>query len=649
MDFIEIELEDDTEKKLRAAADAYYNKQPIMSDEEFDALKDKLREKDPNNSFLKQIGSPIKVTEWEIAKHKIAMCSLDKVSTPEEFIKWARAKAKSFIINEKFDGISINLEYDNGELIKAITRGDGIEGEDILSNVVKMKNVKTKVDGFTGSIRGEIILRESKLNELNKAVEKAGERTYQNSRNGASGIAKRYDGQYSEYLEIIYYDVANGKPFETEESKLEFIKEQGLEITYFEIADVSKVIEVYEEYCNIKRGLLDYAIDGLVIKINDLAVQNSLGSTHGIPKGQIAFKFPAEAKITKIKEVEWSLGKGGKITPVAIMEPVKLCGANVKRASLHNIDMFKTLNLGSNDEILVKRAGDVIPYVEKVITYVSDSKFEIPKNCSACNSELVEDGKFLVCLNQDCVAHKEGDLHKWIKKLDVKDIGDKLIENLFENGIVKDPADFYTLKIEDVSSLERMGKRSAKKVIEHLNEKKKLELPVFLAALNINDFSESTVTLIAEAGYDTLDKVIDLIKDPKSAIDRLSTIHGIGYITAEKAVYGLNKKISLIEKLLSVGIVIREKKEVEVDSSKLNGASFCFTGAIQAVDEEGKRYARSRLEEMVIQNGGKIESMSKKLDYLVQADPNSQSSKSVKAKKFGVEIISEKQFFEILD
>lgn len=369
-------------KLLVKASDAYYNKSnPIMSDAEFDKLYDEFKSQYPNDPFLKTIGSPVdKASEWKKATHKIPMESLNKVVAPVELNEWVhKTNSSELCASEKLDGISIDLEYNNGKLVKAITRGDGEIGEDITVNVVRMQNVrralarKIHVDGdmylrdepFTGSLRGEIILRQGDFETINAIQKQRGDEPLKNLRNGASGIAKKRNGQYSEYCSIVYFDITG--EYKTKYDKFEQLSKFRLPTAFIAVGVINNILDIYDEYENGVRAKLDHEIDGIVIETNDVKHYNELGELHKKPKGAVAYKFSSLKKETTILGVTWQLGNSGVITPVAELEPVEMGGVTVKRASLHNLENFKKLKPYKGANVLISRRGDVIPYVEKII------------------------------------------------------------------------------------------------------------------------------------------------------------------------------------------------------------------------------------------------------------------------------------------
>ena len=640
-------------KRLLEACDSYYNKsESIMSDKEFDELKDEFTRLYPDDEFITKIGSPVpEVTEWKKESHKIPMASLDKVNLVNEFINWLhKKKSNDFIVESKIDGISMDLEYQNGYLVKAITRGDGKTGENILRNVVKMKNVKRRISNFNGSIRGEIVLCKDDFVILNRKMKDNNEKEFVNERNAASGIAKKFNGDNAEFLTIFYYDVTGD--WKTEEDKMKWIESQGLKTSYWKKCTQDECIQIYNDFENKLRSEMPYIIDGLVIKIDDMKIQEKLGYSvgSGNPNSQVAWKFGAETAKTKVINVEWQLGNSSRITPVLIMEPVKLCGVTIQRASVHNLGMFNDFNFHVGDVVLIERCNDVIPgVIENLSNHTGarrGDKLEVPKNCPVCGEKASVGGIFLECKNESCSGNEVGNLAKWVKKLDLKGIATATLERLYEAGLVKTPSDLYRLKPNMICELEGFGSSSANKIVETLNSKKELSFGEFIGGLNISNFSDKTAELLEKNGLDTVQKIMQK-KD-----DELASIHGIGMVTAKAIREGLSKKINVINQLNAVGITIMKKEKIMKKSSgsKLSGKSFVFTGAIERIDPEtSKHYTRDKLQEFVVMNGGiNSSSLSKETTYLVQADPSSQSTKTQKAQKFGTSIISEIEFFKMI-
>jgi DNA ligase (NAD+) len=648
-------------EQLEQASDAYYNGDPIMADAEFDALEDELRVLDPKNAWFKRVGAKAKKTKFKEVKHGAPMGSLNKVQTPDEFDKWAddvddkltkAEKAgelddapRTLVVSEKLDGISISLKYEKGKLVQAVTRNDGVTGDDITRNVLLMKGAVEKARDLTGYVRGEIIVRKSVL-----AKHFPG---YKNPRNTAAGTAKREkDPAPCKHLEILCYQVISTKhdiPTKTVEFKL--LESLGFMTPYWETCDGTKTKgqpeqqaqKIYQRYVDKARAALDYDIDGLVIEHDDLGVMEHLGEHDQRPKGARAFKFPHEEQPTRLRDVVWQVGNSGRVTPVAYFETVTLAGASVSQASLHNVDNIGRLAekcpqglLGYGDMILVSRRNDVIPYVEKVIKASKNRRFGAPTECPSCGTKLrktagrrnvaTSDGAYLICPNdKGCGAQQSGAVKRWLAKLDIKDWGDALIEALCADGTVKTVADLYGLKADDIAEVtlldsgKRVGASKGKRVVKNLHAKMELRIADFVGSLGIDLWGRSMTQFIVDAGYDTIEKMED------ATVAQLAAVPGVGGTKAEAFVDGFGRRKKVIDDIVAAGVTIKKP----VVGGKLSGVSFCFTG-VRDREFEGEIQAA----------GGTIKSsVGKGLSYLVAKDPKSTSGKAKKARAQGTEVI----------
>lgn len=644
-----------TLKELREyaiqASDAYYNGNPVMTDAEFDDLIFQIKSISPNDPILYTIGAPIpQNSSWKKAKHNIPMGSLEKVNSSDELQKWL-INNYDVVVSEKLDGISINLEYQNGSLIQAITRGDGINGEDITTNVLKMQGVKTKLNqNYTGSIRGEIIFKQKDFEQLCEICEMRNERAISNMRNGASGIAKRRDGKYQEFLSIQFYDCTGD--FRSKTEKFEFIESLELETSKWFLVDTyADLLELYNNYDKTIRSSLDHEIDGLVVEFNSIETQKQLGYINLIPKFARAWKFGAVKKETVLHAVMWQVGNGGRITPVAVFDPIQLGGATISRATLHNLENFQNLHLAIGDKILVSRRNDVIPYVESVLEHCGKVNLTVPIICPVCNfaTEIIkEQVEFLYCSNPTCKSRELGNLIKWIRALDLKGIAEKTIEKLYERGYLKNPADFYKLKYEDIATIEGFKSKSINNVLDTIHSKKTVTLSEFIGGLNIPNFGKRMAELLVDNNFKIIEDCIS------ASINDLVKIKGIEEKTAKNFINILEKKHYIIKELLEF-VSIKEESILEIDKiggcfrEEIANKSFVFTGAIQRCKENGKRFKRKELQDLVKNCGGNTpSSISKAVDYLVQVDATVESTKSKQAKSLGIKIISEDEFFEMI-
>lgn len=603
------------ETAISAAAVTYEAGSPTVSDELFDAWKDELRDLHAISEVLGAIGAPVN-SEWVKVKHKHPMGSLDKVNHPEEMREWLESVNCTELpfVTEKLDGISVGLSFRKGALVQAWTRGDGKVGEDITRNVAKMKGLPTKP--FTGRVRGEIILTKS---DMSAHFPEAA-----NPRNTAAGTAKRLDGAKCQHLTILTYEIVEGRKSYTEEAQFQELASYGFRVPTYKVCDP---IEAWQTYQASTRASLDYDIDGLVVRLNSLTVQEGLGSKNLRPLGAVAFKFVAESKETLIEAILWQTGGSGRITPVAQFEPVTLGGATVVNASLYNIGYIRQLGLGVGCKALVARAGDVIPRVT-ALTVPGPEVETYPTHCLSCGAPTAVEGDYIVCTNTvKCPAQIKGRVLSWVSDIGVLEWGDTLVEKLVSSGKVSSVADLYALTKEDLGSLERMGDRSAEKAWETLNSKTELTLDVYLGALSIPSIGSSTIRSIMAAGNRTLNSIQGM------TLEQVQAIEGIGPTKSRTIVGWLKSHADLLDRL---GQSIQILEPVQ---GVCTGSSFCFTGEMSM--------KRSDLEAMVLDGGGEVKSsVTKNLTYLVASD--STTSKAVKAAKYGTKVITESDFLTLI-
>jgi DNA ligase (NAD+) len=588
---------------------------PSLSDAAYDALKDEIRERDPDNPILKKVGQA-PTTAWPKVNHSIPMGSLEKVNTDEQFDVWAKTTGvDEFCVSEKLDGISISLKYEGGWLVQAVTRGDGEVGEDITSNVLRMKGFPHKLD-VDVTVRGEIILRKSDFEQHFQDKK--------NTRNAAAGTAKRFDGARCEHLTIVCYQVPT-LDFDQEGQQFHWLEQHRFETPFWRVTTDPKSIVHHHD-----RDSLDYDIDGMVITVNDMETRLEMGEHDGRPKGARAYKFASPAKVTIARGIENQVGGTGRITPVAIFEPVELLGATVTQASLYNYGYVTEIGFAVGATILVKRANDVIPRVEEVIESPG-STIQPPTACPECGAPLEQDGEYLVCPNtSDCPAQIQGRLLRWIQVQGIMEWGEALIELLVSTGKVRTVADLYKLDLSDISNLPGMGARSAEIAHMELWKVNPIALDKFLGGLSIPLCGASTFQPIIQAGYDT----VELIQARTAS--EFEAIPTIGPTKAATLSKWFKTNHSIIQEILDTGVKIKAQPK-----GALSGKSLCITGKT--------RYKRAELEAMAEAAGATVKkSVSRGLTFLVMADPNSTSSKARAARKNGTDCISEDQLLEML-
>ena len=611
-------------KRIVDARFAYYNAyKTTISDAAYDALCAELKTIDPSNPALVAIGAPAG-SAWKKARHQIPMGSLDKVKTPEEMTEWVSglpvAARQRLFYTLKLDGISIELVYDKGRLVQAITRGDGTTGEDILANVRRMSGLPAKLASFSGSLRGEIVLR--------KSVHAKHFKDMPSLRNAAGGVSKRIDGTDVEKLDVFLYQVV-GKDFKTEEDQFNWLEDVGAQRpNWGTVATTNALNTVWTDYQSKLRDKLDFDIDGLVVRVNDMSEQLSLGDKDMRPLGAVAYKFESEKARTFCRAIEDSVGNTGHITPVCIFDDVVLAGAKINRASLYNYKYIKQLGLDIGAEILISRAGDVIPRCEEVVTATGTTR-QPPKKCPECGAGTRFDGDFLCCTDiEHCPAQVKGRIYTWIAQHNILEWGTSVVEKLVESRKVVTIADLYKLRVSDIASLDRMGEKSAQNCYDSLWNNTEITLDNFLGGLNIPLIGASMIRMVMDAGYDSLPKIMEL------SLGQLLTVPGFGGEKANALREGLQSNKQLIQDLLKNGVKIKAKIV-----GSLSGKTFCFTGTMKT--------KRAELETLVEQNGGTLKSVGKTLDYLVIDDPSSTSSKAQAARKFNIKLISEDQFLKM--
>ena len=626
------------EKLIVKYQTSYYNGEGEISDAEFDALWDELKALDPLNPVLQRVGADS--GNFEKIHHVMPMGSQEKAANPEQFMAWAaKHEYEEYLVEYKLDGASLELQYENGYLVRAVTRGDGSIGDDITANAKKMGGVNAAIykDGelvpFTGGIRGEVIM----THEVHKKYfsDKA------NCRNAANGLMKRKDGTGSEYLKLIVYDAlsTNGQSYFTnEKEKIVWLMNCGFNVVRLVICKNAERVIAYRAKIMEERKDIEYDIDGLVVKENRIDYEDA---SRARPDRQIAFKFSLEEATTVLREVEWSQS-GATYTPVAIFDEVELNGTKVQRASLANPDTMRKLGVRIGSHVVVVKRGEIIPKIESVVEEkdIQTSEIVFPSVCETCGTALVDEGSRLYCPNKECSKRVLHQLLKFVQTVDIRDLGETLITQLFKDKRLTCISDIYSLTVEDLvpyflneESMEN-EKRSlgAEKVYKSIQAHKNMTLPVFLAGFDIEGFGETLAEKLVQAGFKTLDKLL------LSTEDQIADVYGFAEVMAHTIVQGLSENAAEMRRLVQDGIITIESNA----GGKLEGKSFCFTGELVTMK-------RQDAEQLVKQNGGACKSsVTKDLTYLVTNDTTSGSSKNVKAAALGIPVITEEQFLKLL-
>jgi len=602
---------------LEEAANAYYTEKPLISDEEFDTFRDIFKENYGYDAV--KIGTNISLSKgFEKCPHSIPMGSLIEFSTKNDVThetkKWAKkyADQDEFCTTEKLDGLSVSVEYRQGVFYKALTRGDGNEGDDITENVKKIKSVPNILNiPYTGFLRGEIVLK--------KSVKTKHFPHYANERNGAVGLIKRLDGIGCEHLDVFFFKLESSNfIFKTEYESLNFIeKELNLQTPRYYKTSLEVLLALHKRYETEVREKLDYLLDGLVVNINCKTNQERITENTMLPEYARKFKFASEEAITELVLVRTQVGRTGAITPLAILEPVACGGTVITKATLHNYDEIKRLGIKIGDYVKLVRSKDVIPKIVG-LAYKGDFEEEIqePKECPVCATPVSKEDTLIFCPNDYCSAKVSKALVHWLNVLNIKNISDKIVDSLIDSEKIKSIPDFYKLKVEDIANLEGQGVKNANKILNEIHSKKELTIAELLSGLNIRNLSVKRAEIL-EDQFNTLENILNLktqdIVNLDGFEDKLAT-----FITS-----GLKAKKNLINEILK-HVSLKQKA-----SGPLTGKSFCFSG-----------FRDEKISADIKSKGGSIsESFSKKITFLVVRNKNVTTSKTQKAMQYGTPVV----------
>jgi DNA ligase (NAD+) len=639
---------------------------PRISDAAFDKLMNRLKEMEaahpdlitPDSPTVRVGGTPRE--GFQTVRHARAMLSLDNAFSYDALRDWDRRVRQGtgredieYIAEHKFDGLSISLQYEDGVLVRGVTRGDGTTGEDVTPNVKTIRSIPLSVDaaglkksklGATFEVRGEILMTRKAFEAMNRQQEQTGGKIFVNPRNAAAGAVRVLDPSITASRKLdffAYYLFVDGRvPYAKHSESLETLKQLRFRASsdWKLCSGIEKVIEYCTDW-DEKREKLPYEIDGVVIKVNSTGLQNELGFTSKAPRWAIAYKYPARQETTVVNDIIVQVGRTGTLTPVAVLQPVQVGGVTVSRSTLHNMDEIDRLGLHIGDTVLVERAGEVIPHVLKVVKEGKDRKpFRIPKNCPVCGSTIhrAEGEVAYRCVNAACPAKLKESLQHYAGRhaMNIDGLGEKIVDQLVEQKLVKDVADLYALKVEKVAELERMAEKSAQNLVEEIQASKKNPLSRLIFALGMRFVGERTGQLLAEH-FSTLED----LEEAKQ--EELEQVPEVGPKVAESIVEFFSEAANrkLVKKLREAGVRPTAEKR-EVKSQKLAGKSFVFTGGLV-------NRSREEAGELVQQHGGKVSgSVSKKTDYVVVGtDPG---SKYDKAKELGVTVLTEGEFEKLL-
>lgn len=639
---------------------------PEISDAKFDGLMAELKRLEAEHPALVTPDSPSQRVGGQpregfaTVQHTRRMLSLDNAYTFDELREFDRRAREllgreqiEYVAEPKYDGLSLSLQYENGRLARGVTRGDGSTGEDVTANVRTIRSVPLVIEAaalkrlhMPGSfeVRGEVVMTRQAFEELNRQQEEQGLKRYMNARNTAAGSVRVLDPAItaSRQLEFFGYMllVEGREPLKRHSEALQALSALRFKSNpdWARCNGIDDVIRHCEKW-DAKREKLPYEIDGIVVKVDSTAQQAELGFTSKAPRWAIAYKYPARQETTVVNDIRVQVGRTGALTPVAILEPVQVGGVTVSRSTLHNMDEVERLGVHIGDTVLIERAGEVIPHVVKVVKEGKDRRaFKMPAKCPVCGSGIHKDPEEVAyrCVNSACPAKRKESLLHFAGRhaMNIDGLGDKIVDQLVEKGMVKDVADLYRLKLDEVAGLERMAEKSAQNLLEEIEASKKTGLSRVIYALGIRFVGERTAQLLA-GHFGSIEKLMEASEETLAEVNEVGpkVAAAIREFFSEKA----NREV--VRKLEKARVVMTEKRSAP-RSTKFAGKTFVFTGALA-------NRSREEAEALVASHGGKAtSSVSKKTDYVVVgADPG---SKAEKAKSLGVTIFDEAAFEKLL-
>ncbi len=621
------------EKEILKHKELYYQGEAKISDQDFDKLEEQLKKIAPESPVLNIVGAPVKSSNK--IKHAKKMLSLDKCYDLEKFIKWMGNN--ELVSTYKIDGSSCSIVYKSGVLKFAKTRGDGSYGENILEKVLYISEVPNRIkDKKSFEVRGEIFCTDGDFLKISKQMEKEGLPKPQSKRNIVAGLLGRKENNHlSQFLRFQAFELISDdfKP-ESEFEKFKILKKLGFVTPDFYInksqSDIEKRISDAESFMNDG----EYLIDGLVFTINNISLHSKLGETAHHPRYKMAYKFQGDTKKTKILDIEWGVSRNGTLTPVALVEPVELSQAMVSRVTLHNYGIVLAEKLKKGDEIEIVRSGEVIPKFLRVVK-ASKIKQRIPDKCPSCDTKIKVDDIRLLCVNDDCPAKNLELIQYFVATIGIDDLSSKRLGEMIRVGLVFDIPSLYDLTVEDFLTLDKTKEKMANKLYENIQNSKEVGIVQFMSALGIAGGGSQKCEKIAQAGFNTVEKFINITKD------ELAAIEGFAEKSANDFVVSLKSKKKLVKSLLKQGFNI-SKLENNQASGGLSGLKFCITGTLSM--------KRTEIQRMIKNQGGEIvSSVSVKTSYVVTNDTKSSSSKFKKAKELNIPIINETKLLAMME
>ena len=656
-------IEELREKTEYYAKKYYDDDKPEISDFEYDMLMVELRnlEKEypefiSKDSLTQKVGGHVK-EGFQKVTHEVPLQSLQDVFSfeeVEEFDERIRKQAEengikevNYVVETKIDGLSAALEYKQGKFVRGATRGNGLIGEDVTENLKTVKTIPMELtDKIDITVRGEVFISKQDFEKMNQEREENEEELFANARNAAAGSLRQLDSKITAKrpLDIYIFNVQKieGKTFNSHFEELEYLNKLGFHVNPVRIPcktiqEAEKAIEKIGE----DRENLTFGIDGAVIKVDDLHFREILGSTIKVPRWAVAYKYPPEKKETILKDIICQVGRTGVITPMAILEPVKVAGSTISKTTLHNEDFIKEKELKIGDTVVIQKAGDVIPEIVEVVKNKrtgNEKDFEMPKVCPVCGAPTVrEEGEAAVrCTGIECPAKLFRNLVHFVSReaMDISGLGENIIQQLLDKGLIKNIADIYTLNFEDIASLKKNGKKFAQNLVDAIERSKQNDLSKLITALGIRHVGVKASRMLAKK-YKTMDNLMN------ASFEELSMIDDIGPIVANSIrEFFLEKQtIDLINKLKTAKVNMNSLEE-ESEDNRFEGKTFVLTGSLE-------EFTRNEASEIIEKLGGKTSgTVSKKTDYVLAGEDA--GSKLTKAQNLGITVISEAEFKEMI-
>ena len=638
----------------------YVEDAPQISDFEFDAMLKQLEELEEAYPQYKKATSPTTrvggeaVSIFEPVEHTVPMESLQKAFSKEEITDFQRRVKEvipnpEYVVEHKIDGLSVSLEYVDGEFVRGSTRGDGLVGEDVTQNLKTIKSIpltlKDKIPYL--EVRGEVFMSRENFDKINRQLEETEQPVFANPRNAAAGSLRQLDSKIAakRNLDIFVFNIQQieGVSITSHIDGLRFLKEQGFKTILNEkvFKDINSAFDEIQRIGE-ERDSLYFDIDGAVIKVNDFASRQELGSTAKFPRWAIAYKYPAEKQTTKILDIKVQVGRTGVLTPLAILETVRIAGSNVSRATLHNQDYINEKDIRIGDTVVIQKAGDIIPAVVEVIfedRSGEEKQFHIPYQCPECGAAVIreENEAAYRCTGINCPAQRMRNIIHFVSRdaMDIDGLGPSIIEQMLEKNLIQNAADLYYIKAEDIAKMDKLGEKSADNLIAALEKSKTNPLYRLINALGIRHIGEKAAKILAKK-YKTIDNLIS------ADVEDLSKLSDIGEKMAQSVVefFSHKENIEFIERLKNAGVLCEDNTSEQVTDNRFEGKVFVLTGTLE-------NYKRSDAAKIIENLGGKTSSsVSKKTDYVLAGAEA--GSKLTKAQSLGVRILSEVEFEELI-